>query len=58
MEVQPPRQWTRPSPEKHRYTPAAELGGDVVGKLREEERNRAGIEKEIAPMDTWADVRD
>ena len=57
VEVQPPRQWTRLSPEKHRQTPAAEPGGDVVGKLREE-RIRAGTEKEIAPMDAWADVQD
>ena len=56
MEVQPPRQWTKLSPDKHRQTPAAEPGGDVVRKLREEERIRAGTEKEIAPMDAWADV--
>ena len=30
VEVQPPRQWTKPSPEKYRQTLAAEPGGDVV----------------------------
>ena len=65
VEVQPPRQWTRLSPDRHRQTPAACPGGDVVRTLREEERRAqtgaqtgAEPESEITPMDAWADVRE
>ena len=56
VEVQPPRQWCKLSPEKHRQTPAAEPGGDVVRILREKERQAAGTEEEVAPMQAWAEV--
>ena len=58
VEVQPPRQWSRLSPEKHRQTPAAGPGGDVVRILREKERLDAGTEEEeeVAPMQAWAEV--
>ena len=56
VEVQPPRQWCKLSPDRHRQTPAAEPGGDVVQILREKERLAAGTEEEIAPMQAWADV--
>ena len=58
VEVQPPRQWSRLSPEKHRQTPAAGPGGDVVKILREKERLDAGTEEEeeVAPMQAWAEV--
>ena len=55
VEVQPPRQWTRLSPEKHRQTPAAGPGHDVVKTLRERERLVDGTEEEIAPMQARAD---
>ena len=45
VEVQPPRQWCKLSPDRHRQTPAAEPGGDVVKILREE-RLAAGTEEE------------
>ena len=52
------RQWRRLSPEKHRQTPAAGPGGDVVKILREKERLDAGTEeeKEVAPMQALAEV--
>ena len=56
VEVQPPRQWCKLSPEKHRQTPAAEPGGDVVRILREKERQAAGTEEDVAPMQAWAEV--
>ena len=56
VEVQPPRQWTRLSPDKHRQTPAAEPGGDVIKTLKERERLVDSTGEEIAPMQAWADV--
>ena len=59
VEVQPPRQWTRLSPDGHRQIPAARPGEDVVSMLKDRERRtQTGGNPEISPVDAWADVRE
>ena len=52
--VQPPRQWSRLSPEPHRHAPVARPGQDVVGALK---RKEVG-ETHVITGDVWDRIQE